>query len=92
MIDEQDLPELNVSPKVHALAEKRLILLSEVREVIAHAETTSEKIKDSKSGHFIAAFRPHAVTYWVEYSPDGDVFAVHNVYSHRMKVGTDQPS
>ncbi|MDR3439966.1 pyridine nucleotide-disulfide oxidoreductase/dicluster-binding protein [Telmatospirillum sp.] len=92
MIDEQDLPELNVSPKVHALAEKRLILLSEVRDVIAHAETTSEKIRDSKSGHFIAAFRPHAVTYWVEYSLEGEGFAVHNVYSHRMKVGTDQPS
>jgi hypothetical protein len=34
----------------------------------------------------MAHHKPAAVTYWVEYSRDGDEFVVHNAYSHRMEV------
>ena len=26
------------------------------------------------------------MTYWVEYSPDGDRFVVHSAYSHRIEI------
>ena len=38
------------------------------------------------TGHFMAYHRPVSVTYWVEYSPRGDGFAIHNAYSHRMQI------
>jgi len=29
------------------------------------------------------------VTYWVEYSREGEGFVIHNVYSHRMTVAEE---
>jgi hypothetical protein len=90
---------LIVSPEVQALMEKRMILMEDVERTIAQAEASGRKIADQTTGRTIASHRPAAVTYWVEYSPQhppqhsgggsGDcaTFVVHNVYSHRMKVG-----
>jgi Fe-S oxidoreductase len=98
--DTQGAPmTLIVSPEVQASMEKRMILMEDVERTIAHAEASGHKIADQTTGRTIASHRPAAVTYWVEYSPQdspqhsddgpGDcaTFVVHNVYSHRMKVG-----
>ena len=37
----------------------------------------------------MACYRPVSVTYWVEYSPRGDGYAVHNAYSHRVQIVED---
>jgi Fe-S oxidoreductase len=79
--------EVIISPEVLALMEKRAILVADVERAVAHAEESQEKFKDSATGHFIASHSPVSVTYWVEYSVDGDRFVVHNAYSHRMKIG-----
>jgi len=92
MVDETAVPELFMSPDVQALAEKRLILSRDIRQVISHAETSGAKIKNAESGHFVASHRLAAVTYWVEYTPKDGGFVIHNVYSHRMTVGKEQPS
>ncbi|PKU24912.1 pyridine nucleotide-disulfide oxidoreductase/dicluster-binding protein [Telmatospirillum siberiense] len=86
------LPRLFIDPGVRALAEKRLILESDMRGVIRHAETSGVKILNRETGHFVASHQPAAVTYWVEYSPRGEGFAVHNVYSHRMSLGKEPSS
>jgi glutamate synthase (NADPH/NADH) small chain len=82
---------LVVSPEVQALMEKRMILMEDVERVVAHAEASGEKIENGTTGRTIARHRPAAVTYWVEYSPEGAGegarFVVHNAYSHRMQVG-----
>jgi glutamate synthase (NADPH) small chain len=83
---EEDPIKLLVSQKVSELMEKRMILAEDVRKVIAHAESTGEKIENAATGTFLASYRPVAVTYWVEYSVVDDGFAIHNVYSHRMEV------
>lgn len=77
---------VHISEEVRALLEERMILVEDVRRTIAHAELTGDKIENPATGRSVASFRPVCVTYWVEYSRDGDGFAVHNAYSHRMEV------
>jgi glutamate synthase (NADPH) small chain len=77
---------LHISEELRTRLEERMILVEDVRRTIAHAEQTGDKIENPATGRSVASFRPVSVTYWVEYSPGGDGFAVHNAYSHRMEV------
>jgi hypothetical protein len=77
---------LRISEEVRTLLEERMILVEDVRRAIAHAEQSGDKIENPATGRLVASFRPVSVTYWVEYSPEEDGFAVHNAYSHRMEV------
>jgi hypothetical protein len=77
---------LHMAPEVPALLEERRILVEDLQKVIHHAETTGAKLVHPKTGHFKASFKPYKVTFWVEYSPSGDGYIVHNAYSHRMEV------
>jgi hypothetical protein len=78
--------ELKISEEVRTLLEERMILVEDVRRTITHAEQTGDKMENPATGRSVASFRPVSVTYWVEYSPEGSGFAVHNAYSHRMEV------
>lgn len=71
---------------VKRVMEDRAILVADVVQVIAHAESTGNKLQDTVSGHFLVSYRPVSVTYWVEYSPQDDAFVVHNAYSHRIEI------
>ncbi|HHW45172.1 MAG TPA: NAD(P)-binding protein [Desulfotomaculum sp.] len=78
--------KLIVPAAVGEIMEERMILLEDIQKVIEYAERTGNKILNRSSGHILACHRPVSVTYWVEYTPLEDGFAVHNVYSHRMVV------
>ncbi len=54
--------------------------------MIHFAETRNKKLLNRRTGRLMAHHKPAAVTYWVEYSREGDEFVVHNAYSHRMEV------
>lgn len=75
-----------IADDVRRVLEDRAILTADVTQVIAHAESTGDKLQDTVSGHFLASHRPVSVTYWVEYSPQDDGFLVHNAYSHRIEI------
>jgi NADPH-dependent glutamate synthase beta subunit-like oxidoreductase len=79
---------LDIPPEVQSRMEERLILVEDIKQVIAHAENTGKKLINSQTGHFLAHHRPGNVTYWVEYSPvpKSHGFAIHNAYSHRMLI------
>ena len=79
---------LNIPAEVQSRLEERLILVEDIQQVIAHAESTGKKLVNPQTGHFLAYHRPGNVTYWVEYSPapKGHGFAIHNAYSHRMLI------
>jgi len=79
-------PDFVVSPEVRARMEARHILDDDVKRTLAHAETSGRKFLDRESGHFLASFTPHRVTYWVEYVMEGDTARVFTAYSHRMTV------
>jgi glutamate synthase (NADPH/NADH) small chain len=83
---------LNMSDDVAALMENRLILADDVRQVIAHAERTNGWLLNPETGHRLAHYRPATVTYWVEYTPEGDAYTVFNAYSHRMDVAEENRS
>jgi glutamate synthase (NADPH) small chain len=85
----QESLRLRISPNVWELMENRLILEEDVQAVIHFAETSGTRLLDPQSGHTIAHFRPGNVTYWVEYSQEGECYVIHNVYSHRMEVAEE---
>lgn len=77
---------LVIAPQVQKLLDARLILIEDIQQVIEYAERTGKKLRNKPSGHFLAHYKPTAVTYWVEYLPHGDAFEVYNAYSHRMEI------
>jgi Fe-S oxidoreductase len=83
--------KLIVSDEVRAKLEARLILDEDLQRVIEHAERTGRRLLKPADGHFVASYRPTAVTYWVEYAPEGDAFVIFNAYSHRMEIVEDEP-
>lgn len=80
------MPKLLISPRVQEIIESRRILVEDLQRVIQHAETTGQRLYHPQSGHFKAAFKPRAVTFWVEYAPNGDAYEIYNAYAHRMEV------
>ncbi len=80
------LIRLRMSAEVRATLEQRLILVEDVQRAVHFAERTGEKLRDTRTGHWLAHHRPRAVTYWVEYSTDGEEFVVHRAYCHRLQV------
>ncbi len=83
-----ELPEvkLTIPERVQSIMEDRMILASDISKVVAYAENTGNRFKNTLTGNYIAYFQPQRVTYWVEYSPDGDSFLIHNTYSHRLEI------
>jgi glutamate synthase (NADPH/NADH) small chain len=81
--------QLMIAEDVRARLEQRLILDEDIQRVIEFAERTGSKLLNRQTGHWLAHRRPNAVTYWVEYTRQGDMFVIHNAYSHRMQVVED---
>lgn len=91
MDPEPQIP-LFLAPEVQSKAERRLILLDDIRQVITHAESSCEFVLHEESGHKFASRQLACVTYWVEYSEENGGYAVHTAYSHRMQLGTEVTS
>jgi Fe-S oxidoreductase len=85
-LDDYEKITLYISPAVHKLMEERRILTEDVQKVIDHAEKSGMKLFNPDLVHWLASFKPAHVTYWVEYSPEGNGFMVHNTYCHRMEI------
>jgi glutamate synthase (NADPH) small chain len=77
---------LHISDDVRALMDKRMILVEDVREVVEWAEKTGNRLVNRTTKHLLTHYRPGTVTFWVEYSPADEGYAIHNVYCHRMQV------
>ena len=79
--------KLEISKEVAELMDQRRILTDDLKQVIQHAEASGDKLFHPPSGHYKAAYAPHKVTFWVEYTPTTDEgYVVHNAYAHRMEV------
>ncbi len=78
--------QLEISPQVAQLLDHRRILTEDLQQVIQHAETSGQRLFHPASGRYKAAFAPYKVTFWVEYTPTGAGYVVHNAYAHRMEV------
>lgn len=78
--------QLDIGDELKAIMEERLILVEDVQKVIDYAEKSGNKMYNQDTGRYLAYHRPVSVTYWVEYSPRGERFKIHNAYSHRMQI------
>lgn len=92
IMDDHEKIVLSISAEVQQILEDRRILISDIQQVIHHAENTGETLYHPETGRSMAAFKPYKATFWVEYSLSGNSFTLHNAYSHRMEVsGNGQP-
>ena len=78
--------KLVISPEVAERLDRRRILTDDLKQVILHAEAGGDKLFHPSSGRYKAAYAPYKVTFWVEYTPTGEGYVVHNAYAHRMEV------
>ncbi len=78
--------QLYLSEEIAARVDERLILEEDMRQVIAYAEQTGNRFVNPDSGHYLAYHKPANVTYWVEYTPEGEGYRIHTAYSHRMEI------
>jgi Fe-S oxidoreductase len=78
--------DLAYAPDVLESLEERRILREDVLAVVARAERTGRKIVEKASGRILAYYRPRRVTYWVQYTRQGDRVTVSRAWSHRMEV------
>ncbi len=86
-VEESEKILLIMSEDVATRLEERRILHEDIRTIIDRAERSGEKLHNTRLGRWVAQSRPRHITYWVEYSPEGNGFRVHNAYSHRMEIG-----
>lgn len=86
VLEEKDSLHLIVPEQVQQVLEERMILEADIKEVIARAESTGDKFINTDENTFIACYKPVSVTYWVEYSQEGDSYRVHNAYCHRLEI------
>ncbi|WP_319466291.1 pyridine nucleotide-disulfide oxidoreductase/dicluster-binding protein [uncultured Pseudodesulfovibrio sp.] len=77
---------VDFTAEASVLMEERRILKSDVQKVFLNMQKSGRRFISRENGHFLTSFRPVVVTYWVEFSEQGEGYLVHNVWSHRMKV------
>ena len=75
-----------MNPEVRRRIDERRILENDLRQVIEHAQRTGKRLLNSETGQYRASWQTENVTFWVDYTPEDDGFAVHNAYCHRMKI------
>lgn len=78
--------KVRVTPELLARLEARHILLEDVEAAVAGAEASGHCFKNLENGHWLGSWRPRQVTFWVEYTPEGAGFVLHDAWCHRMVV------
>lgn len=78
--------QLFLSQELAERMDRELILEQDVRSVIAYCEETGNKLLNEETGSFIGHKKIGAVTYWIEYKPEGSGWRLLAAYSHRMAI------
>jgi hypothetical protein len=79
--------ELVMTLEVKVRLQNRRILKEDVQRVLHNAAQTGSAFVNDETGHYLASFKPRRVTFWVEYSPEGEgKYVIHNAYAHRMEA------
>jgi hypothetical protein len=77
---------LEKSDAVHDRLEKRYILDEDLKQVIAHAESTGEKLYQPDEERFLSKLRVGEACFYVEYSPVKYGYRIHTAYTHRSVI------
>ncbi len=82
---------LNIEEPLRRLLDERWIMDSEILAVIEEAESGGPRLKRKDSEVYLAHSVLGERTLWVQYSRRGDLWVVHDSYSHRMTIGEVRP-
>ena len=76
-----------VPPALQAALEHKHILLEDVQETVQAVEQGQKYFLEQESGHYVGAWCPRNVTFWVRYSKEKNgTLLVHDAWCHRMRV------
>lgn len=78
--------EIEYTGEAEKLMDSRMILKSDVLEVIQNYRINGNAIKDLETGHLITTFRSGNVTFWVVFDETEKGYLIQRAYSHRMTV------
>lgn len=84
MAEREQLVACQIDEAVQQKLNERMILLSDIQQVLLHGQESQETIYDQVRKIYICSHRIGNVTFWVEFVMDGDRYIVRNAYSHRM--------
>lgn len=91
--DEKRLGELGIhmSHDTFKLMKSRLIRPDAVKDVIAHAEATGDKLYLPGKNRYLARMRRDSATIYVDYSvePAGG-YTIHTAYGHEVEIEEGQ--
>lgn len=79
---------IEYTPEALQLMDERMILKSDVAQVLTALRETDEAILDEETGISITRARVGNVTFWVKYRETDDGYLVVGAYSHRMGIAT----
>ena len=86
IMEEHKNIKLIIPPAIEQRLDERRILHDDLQKVIHQAEKTGDRFRHPETGVYKACFKPFKATFWVEYTPVGDAFEIHNAYAHRMEI------
>lgn len=78
--------QLDYTKEALEMMDDRMILKSDVEEVMKDCHETGEALLDMETGLLVSRKRLGNVTFWVKYTKTDDGYLVHRAYSHRMNV------
>ena len=79
---------LEITEEARALMEERMILESDVIQVMSSYHDSGEAVLENDTGLLVTRLRIGNVTFWVKFTENGGTYTVHRVYSHRMTIET----
>ncbi len=77
---------IEYTPEAEAMMDDRMILKTDVMQVLQHLQETEEAILDEETGLYVTRCRLGNVTFWVKYRPIPQGYRVFGAYSHRMNI------
>lgn len=78
--------QLEYTKEALEMMDDRMILKSDVEEVMKACHETGEALLDMETGLLVSRKRLGNVTFWVKYTKTDNGYLVHRAYSHRMNV------
>ena len=81
-----DVVEAGTGEEALEMMDERMILKTDIYNVLDYMLKSGEAVEDAESGMLIARKRCGNVTFWTAYTETAEGYTVHRAYSHRMTV------
>lgn len=79
---------LDITDEARALMEERMILDTDVQQVMQRYRASGEAVLENESGLLVTRARLGNVTFWAKFTEEPDGYTIRRVYSHRMTIET----